>query len=104
MIWPSGRWRTMNLFGAMRLPRSVVFGSGQRAAIGSITAQLGRRALVCTDGRLGSDAQFKAIVADLQSNGVTVRVYDRTQPDLPIESIVDCASESASFSPQVVLG
>jgi alcohol dehydrogenase class IV len=94
----------MNLFGAMRLPRSVVFGSGQRAAIGSIAAQLGQRALVCTDARLGGDAQFKAILADLERNGVTVQVYDRTQPDLPIESIVDCARESASFSPQLVIG
>jgi len=54
----------MNLFGAMRLPRSVLFGSGQREAIGAIAAQMGSRILICTDARLGADAQFKAIVAD----------------------------------------
>ena len=53
------------IFGALRLPASVVFGSGQRAAIGMMTAQIGKRALVCTDARLGSDAQFKAIVEDI---------------------------------------
>ena len=52
-----------NLFGALRLPASVIFGSGQRAAIGMMTAQIGKRALICTDARLGSDPQFKAIVA-----------------------------------------
>ena len=41
------------IFGALRLPASVIFGSGQRAAIGMITAQIGKRALICTDARLG---------------------------------------------------
>jgi alcohol dehydrogenase len=94
----------MNLFGAMRLPRSVLLGSGQRAAIGSIAAQIGRRALICTDARLGVDAQFHAVLADLQRCGVQTLVYDRTQPDLPIESIVDCIGAVAGFSPQLIIG
>jgi len=36
----------MNLFGAMRLPRTVVFGSGHRASLGAMTAEIGSRALV----------------------------------------------------------
>jgi alcohol dehydrogenase len=94
----------MNLFGAMRLPRSVLFGSGQRAAIGSLASQIGRRALVCTDARLGGDAQFHAILADLQRCGVQTLVYDRTQPDLPIESIVECVGAAAGFSAQLIIG
>jgi alcohol dehydrogenase class IV len=94
----------MNLFGAMRLPRSVLFGSARRAALGSIAAQIGSRALVCTDARLAVDAQFHAMVADLQRCGVETHVYDRTQPDLPIESILDCVSAAAGFSPQLVIG
>jgi len=94
----------MKLFGALRLPRSVLFGSGQRAAIGSIAVQIGRRALVCTDARLSADAQFHAILADLQRCGVETLVYDRTQPDLPIESIVDCVRAVGSFSPQLIVG
>ena len=31
-----------------------------------MTAQIGKRALVCTDARMGGDAQFKAIVADIE--------------------------------------
>jgi alcohol dehydrogenase class IV len=94
----------MSLFGAMRLPRSVLFGSGQRHAIGAVAAQFGQRVLICTDARLGSDADFNAIVADLQRHSLTVAVYDQTQPDLPTDSVVDCVSRSASFAPQVIVG
>jgi alcohol dehydrogenase class IV len=94
----------MSLFGAMRLPRSVLFGSGQRHAIGAVTAQFGQRVLICTDSRLGSDADFIAIVADLERQGVKAFIYDRTLPDLPTESVADCVSKAASFAPQVIIG
>jgi alcohol dehydrogenase len=92
------------LFGALRLPASVIFGSGQRAALGMIAAQIGKRALVCTDARLGNDDQFQAIVADLKANGLAVKVYDRTEADLPIGGISACVTECANFKPDVVLG
>lgn len=94
----------MSPFGAMRLPRSVLFGSGQRHALGAVAAQFGQRVLICTDARLGSDADFVGIVADLQRHGLTARVYDQTQADLPTDSVVDCVSKSASFAPQVIIG
>jgi len=92
------------IFGALRLPASVVFGSGQRAAIGLMTAGIGKRALVCTDARMGQDAQFKAIIADIKANGVEVQVYDRTEADLPMEGISNCVKEYADYKPDVVLG
>ncbi|HEU0162480.1 MAG TPA: iron-containing alcohol dehydrogenase, partial [Rhizomicrobium sp.] len=92
------------IFGALRLPASVVFGSGQRAAIGMMTAGIGKRALICTDARMGQDAQFKAIVADIQANGVDVKVYDRTEADLPMDGIANCVTEYADYKPDVVLG
>ena len=94
----------MSLFGAMRLPRSVLFGSGQRQAISAVAAQFGQRVLVCTDSRLGSDADFKAIIADLTRRGLTTLIYDQTRADLPIESVADCVSKAASFMPQVIVG
>ena len=94
----------MSLFGAMRLPRSVLFGSGQRHAIGAVAAQFGKRALICTDARLGADSEFKAIAADLAGRGLTTFVYDQTQPDLPTESIADCVRKTASFAPHVIIG
>ena len=94
----------MNIFGALRLPRSILFGSGQRRAIGTVTARLGRRALLCTDARLSSTPEFLEIVTDLAQEGVEVRVYDQTQPDLPIESIQDCVEQVRDFDAEVVLG
>ncbi len=92
------------IFGALRLPASVIFGSGQRAALGLMTAQIGKRALVCTDARMGQDAQFKAMVEDIAANGVAVKVYDRTEADLPMAGITACVEEYAGYKPDVVLG
>ena len=92
------------IFGALRLPASVVFGSGQRKAIGLMTAQIGKRALVCTDARMGQDAAFKAIVEDIKANGVEVQVCDRTEADLPMAGITACVEEYAGYKPDVVLG
>lgn len=94
----------MNLFAVMRLPRSVLFGSGQRAAVGAIAAQMGARILICTDARLGGDSQFQAIVADLQRCGLELMIYDQTRPDLPTESILDCVSKASSFGAQAIIG
>lgn len=94
----------MSLFGAMRLPRCVLFGSGQRHAIGAVAAQFGERALICTDSRLGSDTDLLAMVSDLQRHGLSALVYDQTQPDLPTDSVVDCVGKSSSFAPQVIIG
>jgi alcohol dehydrogenase class IV len=94
----------MSLFGLLRLPAAIVFGSGQRAVAAATAARLGSRALVCTDARLGREPVFHALLADLAQAGVTTKVFDRTQPDLPISSIDDCLAEVAGFTPEVVIG
>lgn len=94
----------MNIFGAMRLPRSVLFGAGQIRAIGAVTAALGKRALICTDARLSADPAFATMLADLAASGVDVHVYDQTQPDLPVDSILECVAQVSDFTPDVVLG
>ena len=45
----------MNNFGLMRSPRSILFGEGQRSALGLAARTVGSRALICTDARLASD-------------------------------------------------
>ena len=94
----------MSLFGLLRLPASIVFGSGQRAALAATAAKLGSRALVCTDARLGREPMFHALLADLAKAGITARVFDRTQPDVPLASLEDCVTEVAGFKPEVVIG
>jgi len=94
----------MTIFGATRLPRSVLFGAGQRRALGSVTASLGKRALICTDARLSADPAFATMLADLAAAGVETHLYDQTQPDLPVESILECIDQVRDFAPDVVLG
>jgi alcohol dehydrogenase class IV len=94
----------MSLFGLLRLPTAIVFGSGQRAVAAAMAAQLGSHALVCTDARLAREPVFHALLADLERAGIAAKVFDRTLPDLPIASVDDCLAEVAGFKPEVVIG
>lgn len=91
-------------FGALRLPRSILFGRGQRRALGSAASKLGQRALICTDERQGAQPEFAEMVADLTAHGLAVHVFDRTIPDLPIGSIEACVEEVRDFAPDLVIG
>jgi len=92
------------MFGALRLPRSILFGRGQRRALGSVTSRIGKRALLCTDAWQGAQPIFKEIVADLEAHGIETLVFDRTIPDLPISSITACIETVSGFAPDVVIG
>jgi len=92
------------LFGALRLPSSVIIGCGQRNAIGPIAARYGARALICTDARMGHDPQFLELVANLQAHGVQAEIFDKTEADLPIDGIADCVEQFHNFKPSVVIG
>jgi alcohol dehydrogenase class IV len=94
----------MSFFGLLRLPASIVFGSGQRAVAAATAAQLGSRVLVCTDARLGAEPVFHTLLADLHNAGLTTRVFDRTQPDVPLASVHDCLKDATGFKPEVVIG
>ncbi|MEP6827044.1 MAG: alcohol dehydrogenase, partial [Aestuariivirga sp.] len=65
----------MNNFGLLRSPRSILFGEGQRSALGLVARTVGSRALICTDARLASDPVLGQLVVDLALNGVAAKVY-----------------------------
>lgn len=94
----------MTAFAAVRSPRHIVFGRGQRHALADYALQHGSRALLCTDERMGSDRQFAELVDALKFRGMQVHIYDRTEPELPVGSIHDCVAAVRSFSPDVVIG
>ncbi|RUY90597.1 alcohol dehydrogenase, partial [Mesorhizobium sp. M7A.F.Ca.CA.003.01.2.1] len=48
----------MTLFAALRLPREILFGKGQRHVLPTVAARFGRRALVCTDERFAGTTVF----------------------------------------------
>lgn len=94
----------MTLFGTIRAPRELIFGSGQRHSLGRIAGKLGRRALVLTDTRLSVDADFLATVKQLEDAGIAVRVDDSTLPDVPVTSANASAAAASSFAPDIVIG
>lgn len=94
----------MNLFGTLRAPRELLFGRGQRHALGSIAAKLGRRALVVTDMRLAADVDFVTLVRQLEETGITVRVDSTTLPDVPVSSAISGADAARGFAPDLVIG
>ena len=92
------------LFGVMRAPHAIVFGNGQRHALGQILARIGKRALLCTDERFAASAPMNAILDDLATHGITVMVFDGTQAELPATSIEECVQFSKDFAPDVIVG
>ncbi|MCV3738688.1 iron-containing alcohol dehydrogenase [Rhizobium sp. TRM96647] len=94
----------MNLFGTLRAPRELLFGAGQRHALGSIAARLGRRALVITDTRLAADADFRMLVRQLEEANIAVATDSSTLPDVPVESAIQSAENARNFSPDLVIG
>lgn len=94
----------MNLFGTLRAPRELLFGAGQRHALGSIAARLGRRALVITDTRLAADADFLMLVRQIEEADIAVAVDSSTLPDVPVESAVQSAENARNLSPDLVIG
>ncbi len=94
----------MEYFGTIRSPSELIIGNGQRRALGLVAKRLGRRALVVTDSRLAADADLHAMVADLESSGLTVRIESGTLPDVPEESTVIAADAAREFAPDMVIG
>ncbi|MDG3579690.1 iron-containing alcohol dehydrogenase [Rhizobium sp. YJ-22] len=94
----------MNLFGTLRAPRELLFGAGQRHALGTVAPKLGQRALVVTDARLAADADLRALVGQLEAANLAVLVDSSTLPDVPVESAVSSADNARNFQPDLVIG
>ena len=88
----------------LRTPGAILFGKGQRGALGWTARAIGLRALACTDERMGADPIFAGMMDDLKAAGVTVRVYDRTLPELPLRCIEECVESARDFAPDVIIG
>lgn len=94
----------MGYFGTIRSPRELILGSGQRHALGPAIKKLGTRILAITDQRLAEDAEFLALIAELESLGLEVRVDGGTLPDVPAETVTAAAARAREFSPELVVG
>jgi alcohol dehydrogenase len=90
--------------GVLRLPRTVLFGPGQRHAVADAVAGLGRTALVCTDPRLAASPVLAELVAELESAGVRVEVFGETEPELPVDGVIRCVQGLRGLDVDVVVG
>lgn len=94
----------MTLFAALRLPSEILFGKGQRHALPSVAARLGKRALICTDARFAATSVFAEIVTSLEAVGIDVLIHDGVQPDVPAETVSVCVEDARGFDPDMVIG
>jgi len=92
------------LFGVTRAPHAIIFGDGQRHALGQVLARMGKRALVCTDSRFATSAPMNAIRADLKKHGISFIIFDGTQAELPAAGIEECVKFCGAFEPDVIVG
>ena len=100
----SGSPERLPATGMLRSPQTLIFGPGQRAVLGDHVARLGRVALLCTDERLATTSQFTLMLEDLRDHGVTVHVWSRVEPELPVRGIVECQDAMADAGIDVVVG
>lgn len=91
-------------YGLMRSPKNIMFGCGQRHALGDVVKRIGSKVLVCTDQRFGALDIMADMRADMEKHGLTVNVFDGTEAELPLESIVNCVKQYSSFDPDVIVG
>lgn len=94
----------MGMFGVLRSPRQVLFGAGQARALGTVTASLGSRALVCTDARFSGTHEFTDLVRVLERADVRVTAFTEVLPDVPVHQVEQCAALGADAKPDVVIG
>lgn len=90
--------------GLVRQPKVVLFGPGQRRQLPKIVADLGPRALIITDERMATTAEFRAMAEGIAAAGVDVAVYDRALPDLPRSNVAEAVAAHQGRGIAVVVG
>lgn len=94
----------MTLFGAIRTPRNIVFGAGQRKALSKFAARAGRRALIVTDERLAADRDFRDMVDAVKAVGIETKVFSSVIAELPVECIAAGVDAGKVFGADFVIG
>lgn len=98
------RTENFSALGILRQPATVLFGPGQRRQVPRIVAEIGRHVLIVTDARMATSAEFRELVDLLTADGVAVEVYDRTEPELPRENVMEVAELYRQSAIDVIVG
>jgi alcohol dehydrogenase YqhD (iron-dependent ADH family) len=83
------------------LPTRIVYGPGEVARLGELTAQFGKKVFLVTyQGEEKLAGVLKAAVASLENQGLEVVIYDRIEPnprvttvDEGVKQFLDCGAE-----------
>lgn len=94
----------MTVFGALRSPRTVLFGGGQREMLGRCVAERGSHVLVCTDGRLAGDSEFNRLMDGIRAAGTRITVNADVQPDAPTALVAAAAAQARRAGVDVIVG
>ena len=90
--------------GALRLPRTVLVGAGQRHQVGGLVAGFAGRVLICTDARFSATREFAEVAGSLRSHGIEVAWFDETEPELPVDNVMSCAERFQAGTVEAVIG
>jgi alcohol dehydrogenase class IV len=90
--------------GLVRQPKTVLFGPGQRRQLPLLLKGFARHALLVTDERMQTTAEFAGIAGALREAGLDVSVFARTQPDLPRSNVLDAVGQFAGQAIDAVVG
>ena len=93
-----------SVFGVIRAPSRILFGSGQFACLPALAADIGKNMLICTDSRFAATAAFGQMRAGMADRGVKIHVFDRTEPELLLQSVQACLEELRPVDIDGVIG
>lgn len=92
------------MFGALRSPRNIIFGAGQRASLPQYVSALGSKVLLVTDQRMRGEASFAELQAGLAAAGLDVAVFADVEAELPAACLQAGVKAAQAFGAQVVVG
>lgn len=88
----------------LRAPRTILFGWGAIESAGSVVAEHGQAALICTDDTVFATPPGGQLVASLDRAGVAWTSFTKTSPELPRANIEECLEVARSAAVDVVVG
>lgn len=94
----------MSIFGTLRTPRNIVFGTGQRSSLAKFAAEAGTRALIVTDERFAADLEFRDLMDGISAAGVETSVFTGVIAELPVECIAAGVQVGKVFGADIVVG
>lgn len=90
--------------GLLRQPSQILYGPGQRHQLPYLLSDLGSRVLFTTDARMATTDEFAVLRDAVAAAGLDVYVFDRVDPELPRENIVDIVDEFGRAEIDAIVG